>query len=171
MGMGLLWWTWRTKDKRAIGDHINYGLAHTWKMGEPFADGRVMYTPNMIALCYRVHGKLVGHSYVEEGIGDIYSMGLTDYEAHLTVLGILLRGEIIGSIWQRHLKIIEEQAKRQPRAPLYASAKAIYTGSYQQAVDALLDPVFPDYISNNERAAGELADAIFAGDLILRRRG
>jgi hypothetical protein len=168
MGVGFIWWAYRNLDFVALGRHIEYGRKNLWVMGEPLADGRTIYTPNMIALLYAAYGSLVKQSYKETSIGGIYSSGLTDYEAHLTVLSILLRGEIDGYIWQRDLKIIEEQAERQPKAALYQSARAVYGGSLSAAVSACLNPEPADYISRQEPDICHLIDVIFALDLLER---
>ena len=168
MGMGLIWWAWRTRDSEVLSDHILYGSNNKWKMGEPFADGRVMYTPNMIGLLYSAYDKLKKSNHIQANLGGVYASGLDDYEAHIAVMGILLKGEIDGFIWQRDLKIIEEQAERLPGSALYQSAKALYTGTYKKAVAVCLYPKVADYISTKDRETCFLIDTVFATDLLLR---
>lgn len=101
MGKGFQVWAWRTKNLGAVERHAAYGRAHqltrfppTWQMGTPIGDGRVVYTPAMIGTHYEIQRALGGDDHTDRRWPNVYPTGLDDYQAHLQVLEILLRGEI-----------------------------------------------------------------------------
>lgn len=94
MGIGLLTYAWRQRDKALLERHERYGFAHDWSMGEPFGDGRAYYTPAMRGKLYQTLLALGGPDNIQRHWPDLYPTGLTDFQAHLQVMGIWLRGEV-----------------------------------------------------------------------------
>lgn len=94
MGKGLYRWAWCGKHLDALERHAKYGNSKNWKMGEPLADGRVLYTPAMIGELYELIHALGGEDNPGRIWPTAYPKGLDDYEAHLQVLSIQIRGEI-----------------------------------------------------------------------------
>lgn len=91
---GLGPWAWRTNRLDVLQDHATYGKAHNWQMGEPVADGRTIYTPSLIGILYQMIFYMGGEDSVNRVWPSIYVKGLTDYQAHLQVMDIWVRGEI-----------------------------------------------------------------------------
>lgn len=93
MGKGLYRWAWCTDNREALERHASYGVKKTWKMGEPLDDGRVVYTPSMIGELYQLIYAMGGKDNVNRVWPSLYPSGLDDYQAHIQVLGIQIRGE------------------------------------------------------------------------------
>jgi len=92
MGLGFMFWMFRTGNLDNLVEHGNYGKKKNWKMGEPFADGRVYYTPNMIGTLFRAIKKMGGDSDLNILLPSSYPSGLEGFHAHLLVLRIALNG-------------------------------------------------------------------------------
>jgi len=159
MGMGLISAAWCQKDLPLLEAHAAFGTANLWKMGEPLADGRVVYTPAMIGKLYQTIRALGGPNSPASIWPSVYPSGLDDYQAHLQILDIWLRGEIEESrgnadavprppedglelldvthtMWQR----IKEHAAREPACPFYRYMEAIYvTADIEPTLELLLE--------------------------------
>jgi hypothetical protein len=102
MGLGLMTWAWRTGDRAALERHAEYGKANVaivnnlpaWRMGQPVGDGRGIYWPASIGRLYQIVFALGGANDPQRLWPDLYVSGLVDYQAHLQVGGIVLRGEV-----------------------------------------------------------------------------
>ena len=169
MGLGLIYAAVRTKDLALLERHAAYGVKNKWKMGEPEADGRVFYTPAMIGLLYQAIHFLGGEDNPARQVPDVYISGLDDFQAHLQVLSILLRGEIEGGIRDVMLDRLREHAKREPESPFYLAALATYDGAPDAAVEACLKDSVSSYVRCGEFRRCQLADLIFSCDLVLRK--
>lgn len=170
---GFLPWAWRTKNLKALQRHVKYGKKANWKMGEPLADGRVIYTPQLIGLVYEVIYALGGEDNPSRAWPSTYPK-LKGYEAHLQTMSIWLRcsvkagdGEDHGKISKVMKKRLEENFKAEPKSALYAYVLGLFTGDMGPALDLLLDPKkpMPGYV----RCKGhcELAEWLFVADLVL----
>lgn len=93
MGIGLMTYAFFSGDVSLLERHANYGENNYWKMGEPLSDGRVLYTPGMQGLLYTLIKALGGPASTLAYLPDVYPSGFDDYEAHIQVLKIMLRGE------------------------------------------------------------------------------
>jgi len=184
MGIGLIYWAYRTKNLSVLADHFNYGKAHNWQMGKPLDDGRVIYTPNIISLLSNAIVSLGGSSSLHQKWPTIYPSGLKSYQAHLQVLQIALRGEIAtnkvdkpqkpeaelnmsisGSMYRR----LEEHSKREPKNPLYQAVYGKYSGDMQPAIDACLDGYTEeDSRCGTEEHGCQIAEIAFACDFVIR---
>ena len=102
MGVGLMTYGWRAKDRAALERHAAYGRAHVavvndlpaWRMGEPVGDGRGIYWPASIGRLLQIVFALGGANAPQRLWPDLYVSGLVDYQAHLQVSNIVLRGEV-----------------------------------------------------------------------------
>lgn len=102
MGLGVAVYAWSVRDRALLERHIAYGKTHpakweglpAWKMGEPLADGRAIYSPALIGLLYQVLHALGGEDNPDRAWPNYYTKGLRDYQAHLQALDILVRGEV-----------------------------------------------------------------------------
>jgi len=145
MGMGLITYAWCNKDLMAVERHASYGTKKNWIMGEPFADGRVVYTPSIIGILYQTIYSLGGKDSQARAWPSVYTSGLKDYEAHLQMLDIWLRGEMSGSRLELNLDIsqtmferIKEHSNREPNCPFYSYMRGIYEGNLDPVTDMLV---------------------------------
>lgn len=144
MLVGLTWWAWRLKQPQVLVDLTNYGEAHAWVMGSPAdtADelGKVEVTPALAGLMYQTLYKLGGPDHPSRHIPDVFPAGLTGFEAHLQVLGILLHAEVDDTqgVTDVELQRLRDQVARQPKNPLFAAALSLFDSSYTQTVLKLL---------------------------------
>ena len=95
---GLAPWIWKTQRLDLIQEHVDYGKANNWMMGEPLADGRTIYSPSLIGITWQILYALGGENSVNRIWPSIYTKDLDDYQAHLQVMDIWLRGEIAKSL-------------------------------------------------------------------------
>ncbi len=176
MGTGLLAAAWRCKDLALVQRHIAYGEAHqalsnkipVWQMGQPVGDGRGLYLPAFIGRLYQTQLALGGENNVNRLWPDFYPLGLVDYQAHLQVMNIWHRGEIVEALRKSgeadatahepvaddagylpgqavtldltddQYEALHAQAERDPRDPLFQAVYGTYTGDMGPALDACL---------------------------------
>lgn len=178
MGMGLLAYAWRKGDLALVQDHAAHGKLKNWKMGEPLADGRVLYTPAMIGHLYQVIWALGGEDNLARTWPSLYQSGLDDFQAHLQAMDIWLRGEIAAKMRLSLIDVtdtmqlrIDEHAAREPLCPFYQYLAGVYSGNLQPAIDILLSPDYAcEYFRDNEPQA-KLGEWLFAASLTLERLG
>jgi hypothetical protein len=179
MGMGLLAYAWKKSDLALAKRHADYGKKNYWKMGEPLSDGRVLYTPAVIGMLYQVIHALGGEDNVARSWPGVYAPGLKDYEAHLQMLGIWLRGDIAEversrltlDVSDAMLDRIKEHAAREPRCPFYQYLNGTYAGDLGPTVELLLSYDYVcEYFRTDEHDA-VASEWIFAASLTLERLG
>jgi hypothetical protein len=184
MGLGLITYGWFKGRLDILERHAWYGKDHNWVMGES-TDGRSVYTPAMVGILYQAIYALGGENSANRLWPNTYSSGLIDYQAHLQVLGIFLRGEIskgtgdadavpaagLLGISQTMYQRLREHHEREPQCPFYALAWGMYSGDLQAAVDILRarDRVSQDmcqYMRPHDTNA-DLGEWIFAASHLL----
>lgn len=192
---GLLPWAWLHKRRDVVERHQAYGRAHSlifegfpaWKMGEPFADGRTVYTPAMIGTVAQVVYALGGADSGQRRWDNFYPAGLDDYQANLQVSDIWLRGEISheleawadcpdkngaeGSISKTMFDRLVEHAKQEPGDPFYQAVLGKYTGDMEPAISALLAGTVGGYVRCSEPERCAVANRLFAARIVLRQFG
>ena len=171
MGMGLILWAWRANALDVLEDHERYGRENTWKMGEPIADGRVLYTPQMIGILYSVIHAMGGANNANRHWPTIWTKGLVDYQAHLQMMSILIQYEIEKDIKKVMYERIVEHSDREPNNVFYQALKAKFTGNYDKASELCVNGSVGDYVrlSEDQNAnRARLSELIFSCDLILR---
>jgi hypothetical protein len=194
--MGMVPYAWLCRDRGILERHIDYGKANNWVMGEPIADGRVIYTPGLVGILHQVVWAMGGENSANRLWPDVYPSGLQDYEAHNQVMGIWIRGEVsrhvndldslpkpppkgtaleLFSISETMYSRLVEHASREPENPLYAAVLGLYTGDLRTAVDlCLIDPApVGSYVRIEEgmEERAYLAEVIFACSIVLRKFG
>lgn len=95
---GLLPYAWLTANRDLLERHAAFGYQQAWWMGEPTADGRTYYTPQVRGLLFKAIRALGGSGSPEELWPTFWQAGLIDYEAHLQVMSIWLQGEVARSL-------------------------------------------------------------------------
>lgn len=175
---GLFPWAWRTKNLDALERHKEYGLSKLWKMGEPLDDGRTVYTPQMIGLLYQTIYGLGGENSILRNTPQTYPSGLDDYQAHLQIMNIWLRGEIeeelkgasLTEISGTMLERVEEHTAREPRCWTYSAMAGIYRGTMEKTIDLILSGDFEcSYVRCDDERSCQIAEKIWSLDLVLRR--
>jgi hypothetical protein len=183
---GLAPWAWEHKRLDVLERHAEYGKDNNWYMGKPLADGRTLYTPQVIGFLYQIIYALGGENSINRMWPEWYNSGLDDFEAHLQVMGILVRGEIheargeadavpallgiSGGMWER----IEEHYNREPHNPLYAYMYNLYdSGDFTDTITLLLDhsEPFGTYVRCGEIERCKLAEWLYVAYKVLKRLG
>lgn len=139
MLLGIMHYGWNHQDERLLKDLRDYGSDHLWVMGQ--SDDRLknfatpIMTPQLAGLLLQMTGT--------ESILATTSTGHINvgYQAHLSILRILLKGSVLGAITATDLEVLTAQAKRSPNNALFQAALALYTdGDMAVASALLLDP-------------------------------
>lgn len=149
MLLGLAVNLWNTENLAAINRTIDYGVAHSWVMGEAIDDitvaSKCLLSPSLISIYYDIQRKLSGPSFTTRGESDAFGVN-TGFRAHLDVIHILLIGSVHGAISSGELETLKAQAERQPRNALFQAAYSLYTNGDQSKATALLlnQEMFPD---------------------------
>ena len=177
MGMGLMSHAWCKKDRAILERHADYGTKKNWIMGYPFADGRVVYTPSIIGILYQVIYYTGGSDSTARSWPSIYSAVLDDYQAHLQMIDIWLRGEMSGEkdlqleISQTMFERIKEHSDREPECPFYAYMRGIYEGSLEKTTDLLLQPGTPKCTYVRGGTYVGMSEWLFVSKLTLKKSG
>lgn len=158
MIVGYSWAMWRRRDKDAINRLARYGEVHGWKMGEPFADGRVMLTGNGIGLIGRMLKALDGPDKLYRHIKPVFTK-VDGFERHLMILGILMEGEVNDSLAIKEVEVtkgarelLEWARDQEPLNATAHAAAALYSnGDFNEATRLLLESDYvPEYVRGHE---------------------
>ncbi|MCJ7521001.1 MAG: hypothetical protein MUP21_02090 [Dehalococcoidia bacterium] len=146
MFLGLFVYIWHNKRLELAEQIFSYGAAHNWKMGEGDFT-RVVLSPGLQATLAEIIARLGGEDHkIIRAIPVIFTDSNRGFAAHLDVLHILLRGEMIGSVGQESLRIVNSHLSRNAQNGFFAYVSHKFTdGDQSQAVSVLLDQsLFPD---------------------------
>lgn len=144
MLLGVMWWCWR-KQRLDVAEALwQYGHKNQWVMGTGDVS-RTLLEPGLQGTLALLIAELGGKKRLARFMPQIWNTGMTDYEAHLQVLHILLRGEVEGYIDSHQMNILIEQNYRQPLNPLFEVAFARYSdGDMTKAsIGLLIEPWWP----------------------------
>jgi hypothetical protein len=114
MLLGLLFYGYHRGELDLLDRLYHYGKENNWKMGDGSLS-RIYLTPVMQKTLALAIEKLGGESYPESTINDSIEWkigGQKGFEAHLMVLHVLLRGDILGKITKDQNKRLSEQYGR-----------------------------------------------------------
>lgn len=166
---GLIPAAWCKKDLKLLEDHAAFGEANNWNMGEPVADGRGIYSNGLIGILYSTIKELGGENNEKRKLPSFYFPGLNDYQAHLQMMDIWIRGEMKDSISSVMRDRIKEHSKREPDCPFYSYLNGLYSGSQDRTVELLLGSNEPkcSYVRSNEKEKSDLAEWLFVTRLTL----
>lgn len=179
MVLGYAYGSIRSGDGDAIKRLLKYGESHNWIMGEPGdAIGEVLLTGNLIGLLGRATCELNGYCPVYKNIQPVHSKSEKDYVRHLTVLFILLDGEVnsplianvVGNITSNEKEVLQWHADQDRNDLLFQTANHLYTdGDFNEIADKLLaeNSYIPSYVRGN--ANYPLVHWLFVTKLILQR--
>lgn len=178
MGMGLMSGAWCSKNREILERHASYGTKKNSMMGEPFADGRAVYTPSIIGILYQVIYSLGGADTTARHTPSIFSSGLDDYQAHLQMIDIWLRGETARreidlslDISQTMYERVKEHSDREPTCPFYQYMRGIYDGSLETVTSLLLESDKPkcQYVRGSDGVF--TSEWLFVAKLTLKKFG
>ena len=162
MARGLFPAAWRKKDLALLTRHAAYGAANDWKLGEPLADGRVLYTPATIGLLYQTIHALGGEDNINRLWPDFYPAGLTDFQAHLQVMNIWQRGEVEEELARQSKPGNSDDAE--PNKPMPDDASEVKQDDLPQGF-ALLNVNQQQLDRLREHAARDPRDPLFQAEL------
>lgn len=187
---GLLPWAYLKGRRDVLERHAAFVRAHDWFAGEPVADGRTYYTPQVRGLLLKTIHAMGGADDPGSLWPSIWPAGLTDYEAHLQVMQIWLQGETarvlndmdavparpaapaeLLRISETMFERLEEHAAREPRCPLYLAVLGLYTGELDPAIDALTAEPVCSWVRCLNPQDCELAEWLFAASIVFRKTG
>lgn len=168
---GLIPAAWCKKDLKLLEDHAAFGEANNWNMGEPLADGRGIYTSGLIGILYSAIKGLGGEDNEKRKFPSFFFPGLDDYQAHLQMMDIWIRGEMKDTISGVMLDRIKEHSKREPDCPFYSYMSGLYSGSQERTVELLLASNEPkcSYVRSNEKEKSDLAEWLFVAKQVLEQ--
>lgn len=182
MLLGYTYGMFRTGNAEAIQLILNFGEHHSWIMGKPEASlGEVLLTGNLMGAMARATCEMNSYCPIYKAIMPLHSKSDKDYVRHLTVLYILLNGEIdspvklslggaMGNITTSDLDILKWHAEQDPKDLLFQAAVHLYSdGDFNEVADELLADEFyvPSYVRGNENYP--LVHWLFVTKLILQR--
>lgn len=130
-----------TKDLAWVNRYLAFANTNKGKICDAIDDfytvGRCMLTPTIWTLLYDAQTKLEGEApaALKDSSDDAQPV---DYEAHLQVLRILLRGRISGAITDGELASLKAQAERVPENALFQAAYHRFLDGDQSAAYRLL---------------------------------
>lgn len=135
MLLGLAWYAWFNKRLDISEQVIKYALSHWLVMGEGLKS-RTILMPGLLATYAEISYRLGGpNRWWLRYCPQIESTSMTGYQAHLSILHVLLRKELTGNSSSLYKRTVKAQYERQPNNPLYAYA----AGDIDKAVQLLSD--------------------------------
>lgn len=185
---GLFPYAFLTGRLDVLQRHAAYVTANHWFAGEPTADGRTLYTPQMIGILFKAIHALGGPSSANESWPTVYPSGLDDYQLHLEVSDIFLTGRIadamkdssarptpptsgnlVDTISATMYLRLKEAVVAEPNDPFYSYVYGQYTGDQTKTLDLLLDPLMPmaGYVRCDDPARCKLAQWFYVTHLLL----
>jgi len=144
MLLGLFYYIYYNKRLDIAEDLFKYGQDNLWIMGEG-DPSRTVFTPSMQATLAEIIYKLGGDNHPHRLYPQSFTKN-TSFEAHLTILHILLRAELLGKLTNEELDIVKYQYKRLPKNALFSYTYHKYTdGNQEETINTLLDTnIFPN---------------------------
>lgn len=130
---------WVQKDKAWVDQYFDYVTAHNGEICHASSDvdyvSRCLASPGLVALLYAMKTKLAGGSLTLDESADALP---ADFEAHLRVWGVWLKGKVYGGITDGEKRDLEDLATREPHNALYQAVAARYRDGNVQGVYELL---------------------------------
>jgi hypothetical protein len=126
MLLGLMYATYRSRNLGIATDLFDYGESRGWVMGQGEIT-RTGFTPGLQATLAEIIFRISGQDKIfYRGLPQIWTTGLTDYQLHLNLLHVALRGELFGFISEPMKDVIADAASREPNNALAAVLHAKY---------------------------------------------
>lgn len=127
MCIGLAWYIYANKRLDLCEEFISYALRHFLIIGKSvnlkYTLGTCVVTPGLLATFAEISYRLGGpNRWWLRYLPQVESATVTDFQAHLSVLHILLRQKLTGSISKTNQQILKTHAATQPNNPLFQIA-------------------------------------------------
>lgn len=193
MVLGFLWGVWRSSDKDALNRFQSRTEQKNWVIGAPYPEriGETLMTGNLIGLLGRMSCELSKNCPLYRKIEPVHSKSPTDYIQHLTVLFILLNGEVWGTrdteydkavsfkypgevtqsdIKESDLDILGWHYEQNKKDALFSAAWHLYKdGNFDEPIDLLMsdDYAYPSYVRGSD--AYRDVHWLFVARLLLRK--
>lgn len=170
MGQGLKIVGLFCQDADLIRDHLNYGRANNWQMGQPWDITTTIYKPHTIREFAEVLHYLTGEKQPELSYPVAWAPGLDDYQAHLQMLSAVVWLEMYSALPENLVNLINAHVRREPKNPLYQGLKAIFSGDKRRALETCLgEGNYGEYVRGRHENRLILIDQIFACNFVLKR--
>lgn len=156
MLLGLMIYIWEQKRLDLARDLFQYGEDHNWVMGEG-DPSRTNLSPGLQATLAELIFRMGGENHeAYRSIPAIFSGGQDGYQAHLEVLHINLRAELVNSITERDLTIVKKYYQKNPANGLFTFVYHKYTDGDQSETIAILmdEKLFPSDRAPSARDRG-----------------
>lgn len=193
MVLGWLWAKWRDKDAAAIKRFQDRAESKNFVIGQPYPEriGETLLTGNLIGLLGRISCEMFKNCPIYRKIEPVHSKSSTDYVQHLTVLFIVLNGEVWGKkevsydsavslaypaettqadIKESEKKVLEWHYEQNKKDALFCTAWHLYEdGNFDQCIDLLMSADYPS--PSYVRGGGNYGDVhwLFVTRLILKQ--
>jgi hypothetical protein len=146
MALGLMYCIWKDQDLGAIERFIRYLERNDWDLcgGRDNAEsesvwlGRCKVTPALKATFYELRFRMGGDDHPARKVPQLWDPWSSDFRTHLTVLHILLRGDIQGGINDLQVDFLKAKARNNPQNALYQAAYHRFTDGWQHDAARLL---------------------------------
>lgn len=150
MFIGLAWYCYYNKRLDIVEQIIKYALSNWLIMGKGEIS-RTLFVPGLLSTYAWISYRLGGPSRIWlRYLPQIENKYATGYEAHLSILHIMLRNKLTGKT--KCKDIIKHQAERQPNNPLFLIAN----NQQEEAIKILMDGRYwPDYRLPTEKDRSE----------------
>ena len=138
MLLGVIWYGWASRDRDLLERLWSYGEVRWWRMGD--SDGsldgmsRIYLTPNMQALLAEAIHQLGGADHTIRHWPARMTGGLTGFQKHLELLGIILWQEMRSGLTPAEGTILAQYLARYPGDALVRYA----TGDLEETARLLL---------------------------------
>lgn len=148
MLLGVVIWGNMTGRLDVLQDLIEYGVDHTWIMGEsdgtPDGISRIVVTPPLIATLadcvYKMSDGADNHSVMRTINPQAWVDGLDDYQLHLQMLHMVLRGRCTGSLEAGAINKLKNSYAQFPSNPLVQYVYARFVSQdFTQIGQTLMD--------------------------------
>lgn len=132
---------WVQKDLAWVSQYIDYGETHSWEICHAATTvdyvGRCIASPQLVSLLRAMRERLTGAVALTSDSSDAI-FAPADFEAHLRVWGIWLKGQVYGGITDAERGDLEALAGREDKNALYQAVWALYSGGDMTRVHELL---------------------------------
>lgn len=164
MILGVMFYAWINRDIKMLQDLWDFGSDNNWIMGPtPFADisAHSIMNQQYITLLARMLHKLADKDYMARHLPIIVSNSCGGFTCHLSVLYLILLGDVNGELSNTHRDLLQKIYQQNPRNLLFNAAAAKYHIPVSWNIRWDLYPVdrLPDSTDRCEEWATQRSDA------------
>jgi hypothetical protein len=145
MFLGIYFYIWRHKRLDLAEEILKYGIENDWVMGQG-EFSRTFFSPNMRATLAEIIFQLGGPNHLVYRSLPVSFSENEGFGAHLTMLHIMLRGELLGSLTSSQFEIVRYNYTRTSgKNAFYSYIYHKYSsGDFTEVIEVLMDSsIFP----------------------------